>query len=105
MGASCKVKLGYDLNSNRKVAVKIMKDNLDDKMKKLILTEVAAMTVLQHPNVVQQVEFGEDVYVKDSGKVRHVSYIVLELAQGGEIFDYIANSGRFEEKIARFFFR
>ena len=40
-------------------------------------------------------EYGQDIYVKDSGKVRNVSYIILELAQGGEVFDYIANSGRF----------
>jgi serine/threonine protein kinase len=42
--------------------------------------------------------------VKDSGKVTTVSFIVLELASGGEIFDYIANSGRFDEKIARYYF-
>ena len=29
---------------------------------------------------------------------------MLELASGGELFDFIANSGRFEEPIARYYF-
>ena len=29
-GASCKVKMGHDTESGRKVAIKIMKDNLDE---------------------------------------------------------------------------
>ena len=62
------------------------------------------MSILKHQNVVQQIEYGQDIYVKDSGKVRNVSYIILELAQGGEVFDYIANSGRFQESIARYYF-
>ena len=52
-GASCKVKLGYDLTTNQKVAVKIMKSNIDEKVKALIMTEVAAMSILKHENVVQ----------------------------------------------------
>lgn len=34
-----------------------------------------------------------------------MTYIVLELASGGELFDFIANSGRFEEPIARYYFK
>jgi len=63
------------------------------------------MSLLSHENILQQIEYGDDVYVKDSGKVRPVSYIVFELATGGELFDVIANSGRFSESLARFFFK
>jgi serine/threonine protein kinase len=38
-------------------------------------------------------------------KCRIVSYIVLELALGGELFDFVANSGRFEEPVARYYFK
>jgi serine/threonine protein kinase len=51
-GASCKVKLGFEISSGRKVAVKIMNKNIDEKIKKLILTEVSAMSILKHQNVV-----------------------------------------------------
>jgi serine/threonine protein kinase len=31
--------------------------------------------------------------------------IVLELAPGGELFDFVSNTGRFEERIAWFYFK
>ena len=39
-GGSCKVKLGIHNETGEKVAVKIMNDDLDDKMQELVLTEV-----------------------------------------------------------------
>jgi len=51
-GASCKVKLGLDTETGRKVAVKIMNDNMDDKFKELVLTEVKAMSELKHQHVI-----------------------------------------------------
>jgi serine/threonine protein kinase len=51
-GASCKVKLGLDTDTGRKVAVKIMNDSLDEKMKELVLTEVKAMSDLKHQHVI-----------------------------------------------------
>ena len=51
-GASCKVKLGLDTDTGRKVAVKIINDNMDPKMKELVITEVAAMSKIQHENVI-----------------------------------------------------
>jgi len=103
-GASCKVKLGQEIETGKKVAIKIMSQNIDEKVKKLILTEVSAMSILKHDHIVSQIDYGQDVYIKDSGKVRTVSFIVLELASGGEIFDYIANSGKFNENLARYYF-
>jgi len=51
-GASCKVKLALDTESGRKVAVKIINDNMDVKMKELVLTEVQAMSELKHQHVI-----------------------------------------------------
>ena len=34
-----------------------------------------------------------------------MSYIVLELALGGELFDFIAISGKFDEPLARYYFK
>eukprot|EP00356_Strombidium_inclinatum_P007966 CAMPEP_0170481584 /NCGR_PEP_ID=MMETSP0208-20121228/1965_1 /TAXON_ID=197538 /ORGANISM="Strombidium inclinatum, Strain S3" /LENGTH=472 /DNA_ID=CAMNT_0010754319 /DNA_START=29 /DNA_END=1447 /DNA_ORIENTATION=- len=104
-GASCKVKLGLDTESGRKVAIKVMNDNMDAKMKELVMNEVQAMQSLKHDNVISQIEFGAGIYEKSSGKKKEVSYIVLELAIGGELFDFVAISGRFEEPLARYFFK
>lgn len=108
-GASCKVKLGNDLESGRPVAIKIMKSCLDEKLKALIMNEVSAMDVLSHENIVKQMEYGLGQIVnKDENdvvkEIKDVNFIVLELAEGGELFDFIANTGRFGESLARYFF-
>ena len=103
-GSSCKVKLGLDTETGRKVAVKILLDNIDEKTKELVMTEVQAMSVLDHDNVIKQLEFGVSNYEKSNGKTKEVQYIVMELAIGGEVFDFVAISGRFEEPLARYYF-
>jgi serine/threonine protein kinase len=105
-GASCKVKLAIDSESGRKVAIKVINDNMDQALKQLVMAEVKAMENLKHDNVITQVHYGEDMYEKSNkDKCRIVSYIVLELALGGELFDFVANSGRFEEPVARYYFK
>ena len=51
------------------------------------------------------IEYGKDAFVeKSDGTKVPVIYIVLELATGGELFDYVATTGRFSEPMARFYF-
>ena len=50
-------------------------------------------------------KFGNEAYNKCSGKSKQVDYIVLELASGGELFDFISSSGRFEEPLARYYMK
>ena len=106
-GASCKVKLAVDTETDREVAIKIINNNMDEQLKKLVLTEVNAMSKFKHPNVLDQIETGTAKYEKlaKPNKSRMVDYIVLELAKGGEVFDFIANSGKFSERVARYFFK
>ena len=42
-GATCKVKLGVDPLTKQQVAIKIMNDDLGEKEKELLMTEVEAM--------------------------------------------------------------
>lgn len=51
-GASCKVKLGLDTETGRKVAVKIINDNMDTSLKSLVMTEVKAMEKLKNGHVI-----------------------------------------------------
>jgi len=80
-----------------------MNDNMDEEEKQLLITEVEAMSKLNHSNVIQTIEYGTDYYHKKGNK-KQVDYIILELAQGGEVFDFIAMTGRFEERVARYYF-
>lgn len=78
---------------------------MDAKMKELVLTECEAMDKLKHVNIIDQIERGNGVYKKDSGKEKNIDFIVLELAEGGEVFDFVAISGRFEGPLARYYFK
>ena len=89
-GGSCKVKLAIDTETGEKVAVKMLKKDIDAKTHSLTMNEVQAMSNLQHKHIIEQKEVGTDIYKKTSGSVERVSYIVLELVLGGELFDFIA---------------
>lgn len=108
-GANSKVKLGYDKSTNQYFAVKILKKgnpNLDAKFLELVMTEVQTMSTLKHPNIVNLIEYSEEgVIVRSNGSKEQVIYIVLELATGGELFDYVALTGRFSEAVSRFYFK
>jgi len=72
---------------------------------KTIRSEIEVLTNLRHPNILNLVEFYETIdYVKKNGESYKVVAIVLELIPGGELFEYIASSGRFSEEIARTYF-
>ena len=72
--------------------------NLDNKFLELVMTEVKTMMQLNHLNIVNLIEYNkEGVVVKANGKQKKVIYIVLELATGGELFDFIAIGGKFSE--------
>ena len=64
------------------------------------------MSQLNHTNIVNLIEYSQEgIVVKSNGAKEAVIYIVLELATGGELFDYVATTGRFSEVISRFYFR
>jgi len=82
-----------------------MSKNLDPETEKLVMTECEALIKLKgHDNILEILEQGKDMY-ESKGKSKEVSYIALELAQGGELFDYIACSGKFSEPLARYYFK
>jgi serine/threonine protein kinase len=79
---------------------------MDSKFLELVLTEVETMSQLSHPNIVNLIEYNKDgILERSNGDKKPVIYIALELAQGGELFDYVAITGRFDERVARFYFR
>lgn len=63
---------------------------------KRLTTEINAMKNLDHPNVIKLFEVFEDQ--------RNI-YLVMELCEGGELFDRIADEGTFSEQNAKILFR
>lgn len=54
------------------------------------------MKTLDHPNIIKLYETFEDS--------RNI-YLVMELCEGGELFDAIIDAGHFDEKKARVIFK
>ena len=101
-GVSCKVKLAKDAENTR-YAIKILKQ--DAQFDELIQTEVDALKLLDHPNVIKLVEVNQGTQIHSKKGTKEVKFMVLELAQGGELFDFVALGGALSEETARFFFK
>jgi serine/threonine protein kinase len=75
------------------------------------MSEIASLQQLKHPNLINLVGFNNQGVVKQvvKGKVikeiKDIIYLVLELAVGGELFDFVALGGRFSEPTARYYFK
>lgn len=83
----------------------MMNPELDQKTLTLVNTEVEAMQKLEHINILKYIYHGAAEYVKDNGTTKWVNFLVLEIAEGGEIFDFVAETGAFSEREARYFLK
>lgn len=63
---------------------------------KEILREVDALHKLKHPNIIRL-----EKVIRESG----YTCLILELGRGGELFDYVMQSGKLDEDEARVLFR
>ena len=91
--------------TGNKVAIKILKNNLSESAIKTILTEINALKAIEkHENIIGLISYNQEEYIKKSGSLI-VTYIVLELAAGGELFNLISITGKFDEDLSRFYFK
>lgn len=70
--------------------------------------EISRLQALpSHPNIIQLIEYNwNGIAKKSNGSEKDVLFVVLDLAEGGDLFDYVFTVGRgFSEPIARFYFR
>ena len=73
-------------------AVKMIeKKNLNDSEREMLRSEIAILKLLNHPNVVEMKEVFED---------KNYVYVVMELVEGGELFDSIRKKRVFSEYMA-----
>ncbi|CAH2096256.1 unnamed protein product [Euphydryas editha] len=102
-GACGIVKLVYNKTTCSKHAMKVIKksrltngqiNHLNDPAK--IMNEINIMTALRHPCIISTEEVFDSL---------EAVYIVLELMQGGELFDRISKLGRLPERLTKLLFR
>ena len=110
-GNTSKVYLAQTIEEPRQfVAVKILRDEFlarDADARKAVVNEVVILQTLKHPHIIKILEFGDDGQVlKPSGRsLTGLVYIVLELVQGGLLFDVCQLVGGLGEDGGRYFFK
>jgi serine/threonine protein kinase len=97
-GGFGKVYLGYDKALRKDVAVKIIDKDvvIQNSLQSYVEREIEMMRRIKHPHVVKLLNVVE---------TKAAYHLVLELAPGGELFDKILESGRFNESVARSYFQ
>ena len=108
-GATATVKLVNDPATNGTFAAKILKptsEAIASRFRDVMQNEIASLQRISHPNIVNLIDCNESgTYTRKSGETYSCFYILMELCPNGELFDMIYNTGKFEESIARFYFR
>ena len=96
-GTFGKVKLGIHKPTGEQVAIKILEKSKIQNKRDLerIEKEIKYLKLFNHPNIVKIYEIIED----DTN-----FYIIMEYVSGGELFTYIVNQQKLDEKEASFFY-
>ena len=107
-GFSAKVKLakGEDGNQYALKIFNLANKHNNDRAMKYLKNEVEMTLNLNHKHIVKYHKFEEKTdWVRSDGKGMPVAYIAQEPILGGELFDYVANSGSLSEPICRYYFK
>jgi len=110
-GAFSFARKGYHEETNDVVAMKFTKYTEGDQKHirqqvEEVQKELTILKGIKHPNILNLLDFSqEEDYLTSSGESIKTYCMVLELCDGGELFDILYYTGQFSEKLARTFFR
>ena len=108
IGYSGKVKLGQDMGTGNTFALKTLSvaGEPTEQLMAALKHEFNILRDLDHPSIIKMLEMKTGVYTsRKTGVQKSLTYAVVELATGGEIFDVIFHSKGFDENLTRFYFR
>lgn len=86
------VRLGYDLGTGVKRAVKIVERTSNAKELEFVQREINVLLSISHPNIVRTYDIFDE---------RDKIYLVMDFVAGGDFFDYIAKKGKLTEPAAK----
>jgi len=108
-GVTSKVKLGRHVTTKKEYAIKIIKPEFEARYLSTVEQEarfMEAITKENHTNIIKLIEcLPKTDYVKKNGKIKKVFAMVLELAEGGDLFECLKAIGELGEDIARTYFQ
>lgn len=111
LGSGCtgKVKLGRSKEDDTLYALKILDPAKKAEEKEAILKslriEEKFLQEIDHPNIVKFFGLVENGVYRSKGRVKIVSYVVLEYVPNGELFHILFYTERLSENCARHFFK
>jgi 5'-AMP-activated protein kinase catalytic alpha subunit len=102
-GTFGKVKLGVHIQTEEKVAIKILeKDRICDVSDiERVSRELHILKLIRHPNIIQLYEVNPKQIIETPKKL----YLIMEYASGGELFEFIVKHKKIKEKEACRFFQ
>jgi len=98
--ATATIKLAIDMRGQNKIALKIV----DPKFAKIAKTpkkEIGVLKDLNHRNILKVYDYFKNVRWKNA----LTNIFAIEYASQGKLIDYLIYTGKFEDKLARWFFR
>jgi len=98
VGGTAKVKLAWDTEKNRKVALKILQPKYAFSAQK----EIDILKKLDHKNVVRVYDCYDNVMWN---KEERTTVFAIEYANQGELIEYLMYTSKFEDDLARWFFQ
>ena len=106
-GATSKVMLSIDVITGKKYAVKILKSGSKiNPSEKVFKKEIKMLKRINHPNVIKILEGSVGLIKKLNESQKRVHYIVLEMAENGDLFDYMSFTKKgFGEEYGRYLFK
>merc|ERR1719357_218009 len=98
VGGTAKVKLAWDTEKNRKVALKILQPKYASSAEK----EIEILKELNHKNIVRVYDCYNNVMWT---KTDRTTVFAIEYANQGELIEYLMYTSKFEDELARCFFQ
>lgn len=96
-GACGEVKLAFEKETCKKYAVKIIS-------KKTFSTGPSGIVIKEEVKILQALKHPCVICIEDVMESDDALYIILELAEGGELYDRVIEYGKFSEHLAKLYF-
>ncbi|CAG9322567.1 unnamed protein product [Blepharisma stoltei] len=108
-GATSKVKLAQDKNTQEFFAVKIFNPPTEiniERYQDSIANEIRSLKLISHPGIIKCFGFSENgIYIqKRTGKLKKCTYLVMEVCPNGSLYDIIFYTGILNERVSRYLF-
>mmetsp|Transcript_4337 Transcript_4337/g.5980 ORF Transcript_4337/g.5980 Transcript_4337/m.5980 type:complete len:461 (+) Transcript_4337:63-1445(+) len=101
-GANAEVKEAVNLQTDERVALKLISNTLSRRKAERFWNEIEAMKSVSHPSILQLKDYHTDLFdLNTTGKLCNHYILSMELCKNGDLFDLISKSGSLKEDISK----